>query len=314
MAEPVKITKLAHSRVRGGVATIEAERLELGDALTRTWPSDAHMQLAYSPNSPRRRLVAAEIGRLAIELHAVAFDFDGPGHRADDNWRERFAERATSAAPGAFIYFTRNGARIVGRFAEPFAITSPADALRWRACYTAQCARFAAHGLDADRACADWGRLFRLPRATRDLGGAPEQWPTIGDPHNIGTIGLPQPRSELRPHAPAQPRAQRAVQGGVSESTALLRDLERAGLIVGPGPAPGSFRIICPNDRSHTTGAPGDGSTIYYPPRDFCGGGFVHCFHRCAEIRTAREWRRRIASYAGHRGSRGSPLAGGVSA
>jgi hypothetical protein len=39
-------------------------------------------------------------------------------------------------------------------------------------------------GIDGDRACADWTRLYRLPRVTRD--GVLQELETVGDPNAIG--------------------------------------------------------------------------------------------------------------------------------
>ncbi len=313
------VTCLDHARVRGGLATIECEQMPLGDALERAWPSDAHAQLATSSRFRRRRLTSGDIGRMPIELRAIAFDFDTAGHApVTPAWRAQFAERATAAAPGCFIYFTRGGARIVGQLLDPFAIGTELDARMWRARYAAKCDDFMRFGLEPDRSCADWTRLFRLPHAARD-GGAPEAWPTMGDLHAIGVIDLPEaPAAKLSPRAASTPlakreRSERARPEQCMTPPPLLEALRSAGLVVGPGPAPGSLRIICPRDLAHTTGTPGDGSTIYYAPRDYCGSGAIHCKHgHCDAIRTARQWRRSIASYSGHRGSLRSPLAGGA--
>ena len=313
------VAVLATPFVRGGVATIECERLELGDALTRAWPTDAHLQLATSPRRPRSRLTVADVGRAPIALECVAFDIDTPGHAPiTPEWCDELRAKLPAAPPAPLLSFTRNGARLWWRLASPLPIASEADARTWRARYLAQCDELErAAGIVCDRSCSDWQRLHRAPHAKRDPGGAPERLDVVGDAHNIGAIELPAVSApEHRTPTPPPRREQSERYGGgvtcdaTSVSTPLLRGLERAGLIVGPGPTAGSLRIVCPYDLAHTTGTPGDGSTLYYAPSSFGGGGWIHCKHRCGKIRTARDWRRRIARYTGHRDSLRSSLAG----
>lgn len=117
---------------------------------------------------------------------ALFVDVDGAEHKADPAWRAAESSKiaaALAALPGGFCYQTRGGYRIAWRLASPVTIASADDAARWRIFYwrtlLALSRRF---GLEGDPACADWTRLYRLPHATRDEGGKPEDLPTEGDP------------------------------------------------------------------------------------------------------------------------------------
>src|SRR5690606_33165737 len=45
-------------------------------------------------------------------------------------------------------------------------------------------------GIVADGSCCDWTRLFRLPHATREPEGRPENWPEYLDPYSIGPLEI----------------------------------------------------------------------------------------------------------------------------
>src|SRR5262249_22801719 len=80
------VTALAARTVRGACFHVGAGTLPLGAALTRAWPTDAHMQ-ACSSRWRRRRLVSADAGRVAVTMGALVFDLDAPGHAPDEAWR-----------------------------------------------------------------------------------------------------------------------------------------------------------------------------------------------------------------------------------
>lgn len=165
-------------------------------ALCGKYSSDAHAAAYSAPSVPRRLDKGAPgqpvDGAPLVVLVAFLFvDVDGADHKADPAWRQSEASKITRALaelPGGFCYQTRGGYRLVWRLAQPFPITGPDDAARWRRHYwralLSLSRRFAIEG---DPACSDWTRLYRLPYATRPRadgspGEAPEELPTEGDP------------------------------------------------------------------------------------------------------------------------------------
>ena len=160
-------------------------------ALRARYAGDAHTA-AYSAPSVHRRLDKGAPGQpidgspLVVPVAFLFVDVDGPNHQADPAWRESEAAKITRALaelPGGFCFHSRGGYKLVWRLAQPFPITGPDDAARWRRHYwralLSLSRRFAIEG---DPACSDWTRLYRLPHATRDEGGRPEELPTEGDP------------------------------------------------------------------------------------------------------------------------------------
>jgi hypothetical protein len=107
-----------------------------------------------------------------------------------DAWR--VAERAKvdalrAAHPGVVMYETRGGYRLVARLVRDHAIDSDAAKRSWRCWYLRQLGYLSrAFGIVGDPACDDWTRLYRLPRATRDPRGTPEDLPLVGDPQAVG--------------------------------------------------------------------------------------------------------------------------------
>lgn len=236
------------------------ELVALPEALTRPWSSDAHLT-AYSASragKPSRwRLNAEAPGEFEIVMNFLILDCDGPEHESTPEWRASFKEKASRLPGQPFVYFTRGGARVLWKLKEPFPITSPADALEWRSRYLGACEWLQGFGITADRACSDWGRLFRLPHVVRD--GEPQCLEVIGDATAIGNFELPPAEysntSTLRACDPA-PRV-RVEPMGCDDSPGILRRLlaarghidERVTLQSGET----GFKVICPNDHEHRT-------------------------------------------------------------
>lgn len=113
-------------------------------------------------------------------------------------WAEQEAALAAFllAHPGAFIACSRGGLRIYQVLFEPFVIDCDDRAKEWKARYTSWANHVrgfpwagAAQGGADD--LKDWTRLQRIPHDTRD--GELQQWPTVGDPANVGLVSLPAP-------------------------------------------------------------------------------------------------------------------------
>src|SRR5262249_42878314 len=158
---------------------------------------------AYSVPSIERRLTLEALRDAAcraqlpdgIPIAAVVFDVDSEqAHRAsdgapgtaavDDWWLTELpkVEALRARHPDGFVYRTRGGYRIVYRLTQPYVLREAGDDAKWTTLYTQWIAYLhRAFGIVADPACADWPRLFRLPHATRVVGGRPEERDAIGD-------------------------------------------------------------------------------------------------------------------------------------
>lgn len=186
---------------------MKAKYMSAGEALTKHFPYDAH-GAAYSVQTTPRRLAGGAItqlrllGQAGVPMDKFIGDADGPCHgvpkeawtsehveRQDAWWADEQIKLAALEAvhPGAFVYRTKGGYRIVFRLARSFVLEQPDDGKAWTVryfrtiCYLAR--RF---NIVLDAQCADWTRLFRLPFVTRDDEvQTPE---TMGDASNLGAL------------------------------------------------------------------------------------------------------------------------------
>ena len=196
----------------------------IADAFTRLYATDAHIA-GYSTTEPRR-LNNAAIGKVPISMVLLFWDVDDPiadrlKQPARPEWRAEMGPKRTALLrrhPGAFLYQTRGGERIVLRLGRPFP-SPPRE--RKTLVGDLQPSRLYLRrefGIVADPACKDFGRLFRLPNVARD--GQAERHPPIGDAANIEAINLAlfapttdahpfvPPYSVRRSRRPAPPRAE----------------------------------------------------------------------------------------------------------
>lgn len=299
-----EITIMRDRYLRGWPTHEEGEQAYargLASALTRVYSSDAHFA-AYTSPVPRR-LASGAVGRIEITMHAIVFDVDDPlthgtGEPASEEWREEQrarCRRLEAEHPGGFYYDTRGGYRCVYQLREPSSISDAAAALGWRREYAVireyLLRRFE---ISVDPACSDWTRLFRLPRATRDRGGQPEQWAMQGDPRNIGRLCIrAEPCDVEAAHVASKAfREQRnyglAVSGDSSRGL-LFHALQARGHVLREHGG-NAYVIRCPNDDQHTSGRVGDGSTVLYPPAAGEHVGAIHCLHAHCVNFTARDW------------------------
>ena len=168
--------------------------------LTRSWTTDAHMA-AYSVEVQPNRLVSDAITSLNDGVAMVLFVADvdcEPAHAANggkgdapapDAWWLRELEKLDQLRqelPGALsIAPVVATASCTGSSTRAFYVQGGRTevarvVLGWVAVLRRR------YSIYADPACADWTRLYRVPHATRDPGGRPEQRDTMGNPHHMG--------------------------------------------------------------------------------------------------------------------------------
>jgi len=144
------------------------------EAFTTAFPFDAHTA-AYSLPMTEHRLRTQALAMAAPKMVLIIFDIDTPGHvPITEAWwaKEEPKIRALIRARGrCYAWTSRNGYKIAYGI-EPIEIglAEPAcHPLRWTASYHAWCDEIAAEfQIIADKNCADWTRLYRLPRVNRD--------------------------------------------------------------------------------------------------------------------------------------------------
>lgn len=276
--------------------------MRAGQAFDRVYSSDAHFA-AYRSSMGRRLSLEALDRDVPFELTHIVFDVDGPNHEAPAEWRAELRDRVQALAlahPGLFFYETRGGARIVYRQGEPTVVRTRDDAREWKRVYSVALAYLARRfGIAADPACADVTRLFRLPRATRELGGQPENYPTWGDPHAIGALEINAvnedvERARRESKAWREPRVTDYTPCASSGDGLFYHLLRARGDVLRPHAA-GAYVVRCPRERDHTTGATGDGSTLIYLPSAGEQIGAVHCLHAHCSGLGVREWLREFS-------------------
>ena len=213
----MRLLVLPHAKVVGWPLTAESIRKrltaehhqcpELGDGLAREYATNAH-HTAYAPDPlAPRRLTRKAIEHAPVAMQLVVFDVDDEeAHRehrpASDAWREVEAPKQRAlleAHPGAVVFDTRGGYRVVALLEAPVAIATADDIPRWSRFYLLQLGYLSRRfGIIADPACKDWQRLYRLPHATRDGGPSPERRRVLGDLRNPGVWSRERGDEHLR--------------------------------------------------------------------------------------------------------------------
>ncbi len=144
------------------------EVLDLRDALTRTYTSDAHLVTYVLPGASRQ----PRINKPGLpyfdgfpEIGVFFCDLDNPGHA---EWRPelhaealaRYASLEVLETVG--IYHTTHGARVIQPIVRPIPVEQVEPYIaRWLT-------ELEQAGQNPDWACRDWTRLFRLPNVLRD--------------------------------------------------------------------------------------------------------------------------------------------------
>lgn len=282
--------------------------MPLSQALTRTFRTDAHLAQYQTPNSRRLKVSAADSGIIA-RIDALVLDVDcktvhGTKAAVPDEWRADIRMKMLalkSAHPGMFYYETRGGSRIVYRQPVPYFIDSLEAAADWKRDYAITCAYFKrVFDIEVDPACADWTRLFRLPRATRDGRGESEDWPCAGDPCNVQALWF-EPHDEDRAAAMEllprafEPKRVRKVHPlpsyGCDGYGVFFHALSARGGVFRRHRAE-SFVVACPNETAHSSGKTGDSSTILFLPGHGEVLGWIHCLHAHCQHLSVKDWLR----------------------
>ena len=144
------------------------EVLELRDALTRVYPTNAHL-VTYVVPGLRRQPRINKPGLATFdgfpEVGVFFCDLDNTPHVP---WTPAMHEAALGRYESleilqtAGIYHTKNGARVVQPLVRPLPVEQVEPYIaRWFG-------ELKAAGLNPDKACKDWTRLFRLPNVFRD--------------------------------------------------------------------------------------------------------------------------------------------------
>lgn len=144
------------------------EILELSDALEHTYQTDAHLVAYIVPGAtrqPRINKPGLPSFEHPVEMEVFFADVDNPGHAdwTDDMFVEAVERYDTlKILQTAGIYHTAHGARIVQPIDRRIHVSEVEPYLRqWLD-------DLHDAGVDADEACKDWTRHFRLPNVRRD--------------------------------------------------------------------------------------------------------------------------------------------------
>ncbi len=280
--------------------------LDLSVALEREFSTDAHFVAYSSPNGHRLNVEAINQG-IEVVLKCVVFDVvcpetHGTKAPAPESWRRELRAKVQTLAeqhPDPFYYETRGGSRICYRQLEPTVLRTQADAQAWTDHYSVAISHIKrAFGIEADPACADWQRLFRLPRATREPGGNPENWPSWGSVDRIGAFMIRASEADVR-LAKAKLNAfqdrgrGRAFLPSIASGEGLFFHLLRArGDVSDRKCSRGGLVVRCPNRAQHTKNTDGTDSTVLYPPRADAELGVIHCKHGHCRHLTVTQWLR----------------------
>jgi hypothetical protein len=250
---------------KGGQPDPRNAAVPLSVALTREWAFDAHV-VQYEPSDPRVRWNEEHIAEHPYRIGVAFFDFDA--HELPPEEIRAWSETALAKLPPGFQgYRTSGGFRALTLLAEPHVVC---DAESWNAWHAFSAglgaALSAVLGVEADKACTDPGRIFRLPNVRRE-GGKP------CFPELYGTLGM----CTLAPF-PVEPRA--ALQrpndpDAVGGDTLLGALFAAAGFIQGEQGA--KLVVTCPWAAEHSGGD--TSGTVVMPDPDGLGLGKFHCAH-----------------------------------
>lgn len=275
-----------HGKRQVGVRC-DHEVTDLGNALAATYRTDAHL-VAYvmrapdgAPLSFQPRLRKAglpwvlELG-YSVALGCLFADVDNPLHEPWNPSHEALARSHIARLPPTCGYYaSAHGWRVVQPLSRPVPIDDAEGVI------STWLGELQALGIPVDLSCTDWTRYFRLPRVRRQ--GRP-------------AVPLFEDYRLMRPIDPAPlagGRLSRAVgpATGRASSSPLGRAFAAAGWL-GAELGRGKVIAVCPWSAEHSTGRPGDSSTVILAPTAAEPAGRFHCSHAHCRRRTLGDVRR----------------------
>jgi hypothetical protein len=267
--------------------------------ITRAWTSDAHCTAYSVPTHPYRLSRDAIQSDGGVVMVLFVADVDGPDHTAPDDWWLSELVKLDALRrefPGAFIYRTRGGYRILYRLPGPRVLTSAEDVASWRADYLAWIAALRLRfQISADASCHDWQRLYRVPHATRTPGGRPESREMVGSPYQVGmwTCNATEQERELaktlaKRAKPSRPRQEERPSDGNAGDGALFYAFQARGWIGRPIES-GKWAVQCPWQHQHTKGSVFNTSTVLWAPGAGELWGWLHCSHGHCQTHDLRD-------------------------
>jgi hypothetical protein len=299
---PLPLLPDAHtySYPKGAGRAPKVRHYPLDAILTRAWTTDAHFT-AYSVETYPYRLSRDAVrleGGVCMVLYVSDVDCAlshaaGGGHgelpAPDEWWLQELVkiEALQREFPGAFIYRTRGGYRIVYWLPEPRILRSHDDARVWSDDYLSWVAALSMRfNIHADPGCKDWQRLYRVPHATRACGGRPEARESLGHPYQIG-VWTCEPTTQERELAKTLDKRKRSTTRprledadlGVHVGAGILFYAFTARGWIDKEIEPGKWSARCPWDHLHTKGKDFDTSTVLYAPGAGDALGWLHCSH-----------------------------------
>ena len=264
-------------------------------ALLARHTTDAHCVQYEVTGAAQARINKAGLSVLRerggdVSIGVLLVDVDAPEHGAEEagaleEWRA-WQRIALDGFPTPLAtYDTRGGYRIVWRYPQP---VSPEE--HEQAVAPAVVELLGQYGIEADRACGDWTRLFRLPFVRRD--GVDQD-----HPHTIGAAlpRLPLHLLDLDKHR-AQAQGSGAGSGAAIDLSAvagvkgLPQLFEALGLVRTTTPA--RIDVVCPWDEHHSSG--GHGSSTSLLGLD-SGGWAFSCLHNHSGLPEAQRGPKRTA-------------------
>lgn len=259
-----------------------APYVSVGEMLTREYGWDAHFTSYES--SVQCRMKGEALGKADIVMHLMTVDVDGPKdpnstrHIRTPEWDAGMhsAILRLMASHRGYAYWTRGGLRLLWGIV-PVPLRSVSDALRWRQVYLDRLEWLKGWGIEGDPACQDWTRLMRAPHALRDGAYECENYPTMGDPYNLGVWDWEVPEVQRLPPPRSPGRVAIAAACGVRVGGGILAELFAGRGWLGREVKPGVVSVRCPWESDHS-GHRDDTSTAIVGEKFMCM--HAHCMYR----------------------------------
>lgn len=273
-----------------------ARQVPLVEALQT--PYETHVHLTQYVSDIPARLNVDAIGKCKIQMTCVLVDVDGPNHEAPPAWRAEMVPKIAQLhrEHPCVVYYSRGGLRLVWCLQSPVEITSHDLAAQWKRSYLQLLAYLYRHyGIEGDRGCAEWQRLFGVPRATRDPKNGPEDLPILpsDDFEEVPALRFCPDPSDISLAAVWNDRAKKRgnYERGTEAGGFLFTVLDNRGDVLTVR-SDGTAYVRCPNREQHTTGRDGDSSTVLFPPGPNQELGHIHCSHAHCVGFELRDWLR----------------------